>query len=201
MQERRIRAKKNKELRDPTAGAALKGSSTNGASVNGSVGAVHGSTRAIKLDPSLAPMLEDETSGKGVDVLSTLSSEQIQQFESENSALLQSFQNDLADVQQAESKLYAISELQTQLLQHLGQQAEMTDRLLEESVNHTSEVGQGNTQLRKAKERSREANKFLSIFLVGSGLGLLFLHCELPPDKCCEAHLTQLRCSQGWTRA
>ncbi len=208
LQERRMRARRNKELHEAGIsglalgaagggeGAASRGAAKAGQGEGGNqerMKALQGATRGIRLDPSFAPVLlsEEEEAGRanglsgshnggdgGADVLSTLSAEQIQRFESENSALLRSLEEDLASVQQAEQKLYAISELQTQLLQHLGQQAELTDRLLEESVHHTTEVGQGNAQLRKAKERSRDANNFLAIFLVGSGLGLLFLHCE-----------------------
>lgn len=105
-----------------------------------------------------------------------LTSLQIQQFESESSALLKSLEQDLDQVKKAESKLMEISQMQTQLIQHLNEQTELTSRLHDEAIENTSEVLQGNEQLKEAKRRNREANKMLSVFLVGSGLGLLFLH-------------------------
>ncbi|KAK0568028.1 hypothetical protein OC861_002343 [Tilletia horrida] len=118
----------------------------------------------------------DQGVGPGTDVLKTLSPEQIQLFESEESALLNSLQADLAAVLAAERKISDISELQTTLIQHLGEQNEKMNTLVGEAVDFTAQVSKGNQQLQKAKERNREANKFLSIFLVGSGLCLLFLH-------------------------
>ncbi|KDN52604.1 hypothetical protein K437DRAFT_272309 [Tilletiaria anomala UBC 951] len=186
MQERYLKNRRTREGWDRGLGAATASSSTQRADggkedVTGkssAIGPLQGSTKGIKLDPSLVPAFTSscDPSTSSSDVLSTLTPTQIQQFESENSALLSSFESDLASVQQAESKLYAIAELQTQLIQHLGQQSEMTGKLLEESIGHSAEVGQGNTQLRKAKERNRQANRMLCLFLIGSGLGLLFLH-------------------------
>lgn len=97
-------------------------------------------------------------------------------FENESSELIKSLESDLAAIKKAESRLYEISELQTQVVQQLEQQGEITDQLLDEAIGVGTEVGRGNEELRKARQRSREADKFLSIFLVGSGLALLFLH-------------------------
>ncbi|KAE8230652.1 hypothetical protein CF326_g4341 [Tilletia indica] len=136
--------------------------------ITGTIGAAY--------DPALALDSASSTTGPGTDILKTLSPAQIQLFESEESALINSLQSDLNAVMAAERKISDISELQTTLIQHLGEQSEAMNSLLGEAVDFRMEVGRGNEQLQKAKERNRAANKFLSIFLVGSGLGLLFLH-------------------------
>ncbi|KAK0522034.1 hypothetical protein OC842_006590 [Tilletia horrida] len=136
--------------------------------ITGSIGAAY--------DPALALDPPSSGGGAGTDILKTLSPEQIQLFESEESALINSLQSDLNAVLAAERKISDISELQTTLIQHLGEQNEKMNELVGEAVDFRTEVSRGNDQLQKAKERNREANKFLCLFLVGSGLGLLFLH-------------------------
>lgn len=119
----------------------------------------------------------DGTNGSGLgDIDSELTAAQMQEFESENSALIREMESQLASIAAAETKLLEISELQTQLVQHLGEQAEMTDRLFDEAIGHSATVEEGNRQLKQARERNRSANKWLSIFLVFSALCLLFLH-------------------------
>ncbi|GAA6047298.1 hypothetical protein JCM3770_001874 [Rhodotorula araucariae] len=106
---------------------------------------------------------------------STLTAEQVQQFEAEESALLKATQSDLEALKTAESSLLEIAALQTQLAQHLGQQSELTDKLWEEAVTVSGEVERGNKQLKQAKERSRDSRMWLLIFLFGSSFTLLFL--------------------------
>lgn len=125
---------------------------------------------------SFNPELDSESGLVGKDISAQLSASQIEVFENESSELIKSLESDLAAIKKAESRLYEISELQTQVVQQLEQQGEMTDQLLDEAIGVGTEVGRGNEELRKARQRSREADKFLSIFLVGSGLALLFLH-------------------------
>ncbi|SPO20917.1 related to syntaxin 18 [Ustilago trichophora] len=125
---------------------------------------------------SFNPDLDSESNLVGKDISAQLSASQIEMFENESSELIKSLESDLAAIKKAESRLYEISELQTQVVQQLEQQGEITDLLLDEAIGVGTEVGRGNEELRKARERSREADKFLSIFLVGSGLALLFLH-------------------------
>jgi syntaxin 18 len=100
---------------------------------------------------------------------------QIQQFEAETSALLNSTESDLKALQKAETSLLEISALQSQLAIHLTQQSELTDQLWAESVEVTGKVTEGNVQLKKARERNREGRVWLLIFLVGASLSLLFL--------------------------
>lgn len=106
---------------------------------------------------------------------SELTAEQVQQFEAEESALLQATQSDLEALKTAESSLLEIASLQSQLAQHLGQQSELTDKLWEEAVTVSGEVERGNKQLKQAKERSRDSRMWLLVLLFGSSFTLLFL--------------------------
>ncbi|KAL4400987.1 SNARE complex protein [Malassezia pachydermatis] len=112
----------------------------------------------------------------GVDVVEQLSKDQVQAFEEEASALVESLEADLAAVQHAEQQLQDISSLQTKIVQHLQEQNEHVDTLLTEAGLHGEQVTRGNQQLRKAKERNRQANRLLSLFFIVSGLILLFMH-------------------------
>ncbi|KZO98021.1 hypothetical protein CALVIDRAFT_562418 [Calocera viscosa TUFC12733] len=105
-----------------------------------------------------------------------LTAEQMQLFEQENSSILRSAENVLAEVQRAEQSLHEIGALQGELVAHLTAQTEVTDRLYEEAVGTRGEVERGNEQLRKARERGGDARKWLLFFLIGASLALLFLH-------------------------
>lgn len=109
------------------------------------------------------------------DGLEELTQEMIQQFEAEESALLQATHTDLASLKLAESSLLEISALQSQLAMHLTQQGELTDKLWEEAVGVAGKVDEGNTQLKKAKERNRESRIILLVFLLMCSFSLLFL--------------------------
>lgn len=124
--------------------------------------------------PATAPVEGDEDPVDGV-LEDTLSAEQIQQFEAEESALLKLTQSDLESLKLAESSLLEISSLQSQLAMHLTQQAELTDKLWEEAVGVTGKVEEGNVQLRKARERNRESRVWLLIFLMMASGTLVFL--------------------------
>lgn len=176
MQEARLRVQREKtkslansrlELQQQAGASSpssASGSTTAPAVIRGSVGG------------SFNPDLDSESNLVGKDISVQLSASQMEMLENESSELIKSLESDLAAIKKAESRLYEISELQTQVVQQLEQQGEITDMLLDEAIGVGTEVGRGNEELRKARERSREADKFLSIFLVGSGLALLFLH-------------------------
>lgn len=102
-----------------------------------------------------------------------LSQEQIQQFESESSALLQEANSQLASIEKAQTSLLEISNLQSELAVHLTQQMEITDKLWEDSVLVTGRVQEGNKQLRQARDRNREGRLWLLVFLVGASFSLL----------------------------
>lgn len=114
---------------------------------------------------------------RGVDVSEQLSSEQLHVFEEEASQVLQSLQQDMQAIQRAERQLNDISELQTRIVQHLQEQNEHSMALLDDAAIHGQQVTSGNQQLQTAKKRNRQANRFLSLFFVISGVTLLFAHC------------------------
>lgn len=134
-----------------------------------------------KGDPGSGPVLRGSVgalSGDAhQDVAQELTKEQVQMFEEEASALMQSLQSELQAIHVAEQQLQDISELQTRIMQHLQEQNEQTTQLQSEAAGHGEQVTSGNQQLRKAKERNRQANRFLSLFFVISGLLLLLMHC------------------------
>jgi syntaxin 18 len=121
-----------------------------------------------------APLPEELETDSDDDI--ELSESQIQQFESENSQLLQTVQDTLESVQQAEARLLDISALQAELVTHLTQQTELTDQLYDDAIATTSTVEKGNVQLREAKRRARDSRKWILLFLIGASLSLLFLH-------------------------
>lgn len=102
-----------------------------------------------------------------------LSKEQIQQFESESSALLQEANSQLASIEKAQTSLLEISNLQSELAVHLTQQMEITDKLWEDSVLVSGRVEEGNKQLRQARDRNREGRIWLLVFLIGASFSLL----------------------------
>ena len=106
---------------------------------------------------------------------SQLSPEQLQLFSTENNTLLEHMQSQLDSVLSAEKSLVEISTLQTELVRHLVQQTEITDRLYDEAVGSVGDVGKANEQLKKARERGKEGRLFLLIFLLGASMALLFL--------------------------
>ncbi len=105
-----------------------------------------------------------------------LSASQIQQFEEENANILQSVQDTLQSVQQAEARLMEISALQMELVVHLTKQTEQTEQLYEDAITTAATVEKGNEQLKEARRRARDGRKWILLFLIGASLSLLFLH-------------------------
>ncbi|PIL37239.1 hypothetical protein GSI_00932 [Ganoderma sinense ZZ0214-1] len=105
-----------------------------------------------------------------------LSASQIQQFEEENANILQSVQDTLQSVQQAEARLMEISALQMELVAHLTKQTEQTEQLYEDAIATAATVEKGNEQLKEARRRARDGRKWILIFLIGASMSLLFLH-------------------------
>ncbi|KAI0049291.1 hypothetical protein FA95DRAFT_1538576 [Auriscalpium vulgare] len=124
--------------------------------------------------PTYAPLPPDELSSDDDDV--ELTASQIQQFESENAQILQSVEDSLASVQQAEARLLEISALQMELVAQLTRQTEVTDQLYEDAIASSEYVEKGNVQLREARRRARDGRKWILLFLIGASLSLLFLH-------------------------
>lgn len=105
-----------------------------------------------------------------------LTQSQIMQFETENANILQSVQDTLASVQQAESRLLEISALQMELVAHLTRQTEQTEQLYKDAIATAATVEKGNVQLKEARRRARDSRKWILLFLIGASLSLLFLH-------------------------
>ncbi|KAI0375733.1 hypothetical protein BV20DRAFT_984706 [Pilatotrama ljubarskyi] len=159
-------------------GSWLGGASTLASSFAASIGGPSSS-----LDPShsvstikpSASMQEDWMSETDDEELE-LSASQIQQFEEENANILQSVQDTLASVQQAEGRLMEISALQMELVAHLTKQTEQTEQLFEDAIATAATVEKGNEQLKEARRRARDGRKWILLFLIGASLSLLFLH-------------------------
>lgn len=72
----------------------------------------------------------------------------------------------------AEKSLREISELQTQIVENLHMQSEHIGQIVDDGFNMTTNVGQGNKELKKASERGSTAKYVfyascaLSLFLV-----------------------------------
>lgn len=149
---------------------------TAAAAANGSGSGTATAPRPTTSSSSFIPGVNDDDEDEEDNPLgSTLTAEQVQQFEAEESALLKATQTDLDALHKAESSLLEIAALQTQLVSHLTQQAELTDQLWEDAITVSGEVERGNSQLKQAKERSRDSRLWLLVFLFGSSFTLLFL--------------------------
>ncbi|KAI0660892.1 hypothetical protein C8Q70DRAFT_751054 [Cubamyces menziesii] len=130
------------------------------------------STSTIKPSASMRDDWMSETDEEELE----LSASQIQQFEEENANILQSVQDTLASVQQAEARLMEISALQMELVAHLTKQTEQTEQLYEDAIATAATVEKGNEQLKEARRRARDGRKWILLFLIGASLSLLFLH-------------------------
>lgn len=105
-----------------------------------------------------------------------LSQAQLQEFESENSALLEHMQSQLDSVLSAEKSLLEISTMQAELVRHLTQQTEMVDLLYDQAVASVGQMGDANRELKKARENSGQSRLMLLVFLIGMSFALLFLN-------------------------
>ncbi|TFY59796.1 hypothetical protein EVJ58_g5551 [Rhodofomes roseus] len=156
-------------------GSWLGGASNLASSFAASIGSndAYGSAATIKPGPSSLPDdLLDDTDEEELE----LTQSQIMQFETENANILQSVQDTLASVQQAESRLFEISALQAELVTQLTRQTEQTEQLYEDAIATASMVEKGNVQLKEARRRARDSRKWILMFLIGASLSLLFLH-------------------------
>jgi len=123
---------------------------------------------------------------------STLSQEQLQALEEENTSMLEGFERTLdqikyqspmsrdettADiaVRGTEKALLEISALQNELMTHLSSQELITDRLYDDALATTDSVEKGNKQLVRARQRHKSTTKFMLVFLLVMTLLLLFL--------------------------
>ncbi|PWN29869.1 hypothetical protein BDZ90DRAFT_258770 [Jaminaea rosea] len=183
MQEARVRGREERSVgasarqrrkRDQEVGAkaaALEGTSKG---MQGSTASFRATGAGAGAGPSGLPPDSGSSSSSGPD--SELTPSQMQLFASESSALTRTLQSDLAAVESVASTLSTINELQSTLIHHLSVQGETIGHLAGEAGEQRAEVEAGNKQLLRASERGRSANRLLGALLVGSGLGVLFLH-------------------------
>lgn len=163
-----------------TAGAAgaihVPGSASGAGGSKGKAREDDGAIPAIFVPDPIESSQGDADGGEDEDyapIDSLLSQSQIQQFESESSALLQEANSALASIEKAQTSLLEISSLQSELAVHLTQQMELTDQLWEDSVMVSGRVDEGNKQLKEARERNKEGRLWLLVFLLGASFSLL----------------------------
>lgn len=96
------------------------------------------------------------------------------ELENENNALLDELQVSLDKARSAEKSMYEISQLQTDLANHLTTQNEMIENLLENAFQTSEDVTAANQQLTSAGKRNRIASKIIIYASVIIGLLLLF---------------------------
>jgi len=122
-------------------------------SMNGSVAGLSSNTddRGRQYNPATDPSSDPSA------VESQLSPEQLQLFESENSTLLNYYNDTLKQVTQAEKSVLEIASLQQTLISHLSTQGEMIEQLVTDAQNTDENVRRGNKELKKASERGSTA--------------------------------------------
>ncbi|KAJ5474481.1 hypothetical protein N7475_004047 [Penicillium sp. IBT 31633x] len=86
-----------------------------------------------------------------------LSPEQLQLFAEENDSMLKHYEDTLGKVQNAEKSLLEISSLQETLVSHLATQEEHISQLVADVDTTSTNVGQGNRELKRATERRSTA--------------------------------------------
>ena len=102
-------------------------------------------------NPEIDPSYDPST------IESQLSPEQLQLFTSENSSLLNHYNDTLSKVTQAEESILEIAALQQTLVSHLTTQGEMIEQLVTDVQNTDENVRRGNKELKKASERGSTA--------------------------------------------
>ena len=118
---------------------------------SGANGSAETEDRGRKYDPAT------DSSYDPAAVESQLSPEQLQLFESENSTLLNYYNDTLKQVTQAEKSVLEIASLQQTLISHLSTQGEMIGQLVDDAQNTDENVRKGNKELKKASERGSTA--------------------------------------------
>ncbi|KZT12804.1 uncharacterized protein LAESUDRAFT_639667 [Laetiporus sulphureus 93-53] len=158
-----------------SSGSWLGGASNFASSFAATIGSQSNDTASSTSTLKPAPIPDEELEETDDEEIE-LTASQIMQFETENANILQSVQDTLASVQQAESRLMEINALQMELVTHLTRQTEQTEQLYEDAITTAATVEKGNVQLKEAKRRARDSRKWILLFLIGASLSLLFLH-------------------------
>ncbi|GIJ98740.1 hypothetical protein Aspvir_000860 [Aspergillus viridinutans] len=144
----RVREKEKSVLYKSEAGGARAPLS---ASASASV-SMSGPTTA---EPHLRGATLSETESAAIEA--ELSPEQLQLFAEENDLMLRQYEDALSKVQNAEKSLLEISSLQQTLVSHLSTQEEYIEQLVTDASTTTSNIGQGNKELKRATQQRSTA--------------------------------------------
>ncbi|PKX98785.1 putative SNARE protein (Ufe1) [Aspergillus novofumigatus IBT 16806] len=106
-------------------------------------------------DPHLRGATLSETETAAIEA--ELSPEQLQLFAEENDLMLRQYEDALSKVQNAEKSLLEISSLQQTLVSHLSTQEEHIEQLVMDASTTTTNIGQGNKELKRATQRRSTA--------------------------------------------
>ena len=104
-----------------------------------------------------------------------LSPEEMQLFEQENEKMFDDFMSLRDEVQQIESKVVKIAELQQIFTEKVLQQKDDIDLVAHNAVAATENVQDGNEELRKAIQRNASTRVYVLFFLLVMSFTLLFL--------------------------
>ena len=104
-----------------------------------------------------------------------LSPEERQMFEQENEKMYQDLMNLKDDIQQIETKVVKIAELQEIFTEKVLQQRDDIDTIAANAVAATENVKDGNEELRRAIQRNASVRVYVLFFLLVMSFTLLFL--------------------------
>ena len=104
-----------------------------------------------------------------------ISPEEMQVFEEENEKMYEDLISLKDDVQQIESKVVKIAELQQIFTEKVLQQKDDIDTISGNAVATTENVKDGNEELRKAIQRNASIRVYILFFLIVMSFTLLFL--------------------------
>ncbi|KAI1991501.1 hypothetical protein LOZ53_002814 [Ophidiomyces ophidiicola] len=109
--------------------------------------------------PGVPTRVQDPSVDKDMmaDIESQLSPEQLQLFAQENDTMLKHYEDTLSKVQNAEKSLLEIGSLQQTLVSHLSTQEDYINQLVSDATNTHSNIGRGNQELKRARERKSTA--------------------------------------------
>lgn len=100
----------------------------------------------------------------------------VQMLTEEHDALLTELNHRLDQAHKAEKGLREISELQSELAQHLSQQSEQLEQMVNDAYRTEINVDNANAQLEKAKRNNRRASRIIIYSSITTGVLLLLLN-------------------------
>ena len=104
-----------------------------------------------------------------------MSPEEIQLFEKENEKMYEDLMTLKDEVQQIETKVVKIAELQQIFTEKVLQQKDDIDLIASNAVATTENVSDGNEEIRKAIQRNASTRIYVLFFLIVMSFTLLFL--------------------------